>query len=155
RLTSMTTLGVIVACLLTAVTAGFLVRQRHLDRLEAADSSQRLTNEVRQASFLLGTRDALPLQIEEGIVLCRRPLGRFGLLDDPSWAARPMVTLLTAEDQDRVHQEIGQLLLLYARAVIWQAEATLISAERYDKARLASRLNSLAESCLRGSAPSR
>ena len=67
----MTTLGLIAAGLLAAVTAGFLVRQRHLARLEAADSSHRLAAEVRQADFLLGSRDATPGQIEEGIALCR------------------------------------------------------------------------------------
>src|SRR5262249_8940927 len=47
RLTSMTTLALVAAGLLAVVTAGFLVRQRHLARLEAADSWRRLAAEVR------------------------------------------------------------------------------------------------------------
>jgi serine/threonine protein kinase/tetratricopeptide (TPR) repeat protein len=155
RLTSMTTLGVIAACLLTAVTAGFLARQRHVARLEAADSSRRLTAEVRQADFLLGSRDATPQQIEEGVTLCHQVLRRYGVLDDPSWSARPMVILLMAEQRDRLRQEIGQLLLLHARAAIWQAEATADPARRSERVGLASRLNTLAGSCFGEAAPSR
>ncbi len=155
RLTSMTTLGVIAACLLTAVTAGFLVRQRHVARLEAADSSRRLTAEVRQADFLLGSRDAPPEQIEEGIASCRRALAPYGVLDDPGWTARPAVALLPAGDRDRLRQEIGQLLLLHARAAIWQAEATADPARRSERVGLASRLNDLAGSAFGDAPPAR
>jgi tetratricopeptide (TPR) repeat protein len=151
----MTTLGVVAAILLTAVTAGFLVRQRHLTRLEAADSSHRLTAEVRQADFLLGSRGATPQQIEEGITLCQDVLGRYGVLDDPSWSKNPMVQLLPGEQRDRLREAIGQLLLLYARAVAWQAEATGDAARRSERIQLASRLNALAGSSLQAPGQSR
>jgi tetratricopeptide (TPR) repeat protein len=155
RLTSMTTIGVIAACLLAAVTVGFLVRQRHMARLEAADSFHRLTAEVRQADFLLGSRDATPQQIEEGVALCHHLLRRYGVLDDLSWSARPMVILLTAAQRYRLRQEIGQLLLLHARAVAWQAEASADPAQRSERVHLASRLNILAGWCFAETVPSR
>ena len=120
----MTTLVLVAAGLLAVVTACFLVRQRHLARLEAADASNRLAAEVRQVDFLLGSRDAPPGQIEEGMALCRRILGHYRVLDDPAWTARPAVALLPPDERDRLRREIGHLLLLDARALIWQAEST-------------------------------
>jgi tetratricopeptide (TPR) repeat protein len=155
RLTSMTALVLIAAGLLAAVAAGFLVRQRHLARLEAADSAHRLTIEVRQAEFLLGSRDAPLGQIEEGLALCRRVLAHYHIPDDPGWAARPAVALLPAGERDRLRQEIGHLLLLDTRAVTWQAEASADPARRSGHLELAARLNALAGAAFGGASPSR
>jgi serine/threonine protein kinase/lipoprotein NlpI len=155
RLTSMTTLGAIAAVLLVVLTAVFLVRQRNLARLEAADSSHRLTAETRHAGFLLGSRDAAVQQIEEGIAVCQSALARYGVPDDPSWSERPPVMLLSAGERVQLRQEIGQLLLLGARAVTWQAEAAADSARRSERIQLASRWTSLAGSCFAETAPSR
>jgi serine/threonine protein kinase/tetratricopeptide (TPR) repeat protein len=155
RLTSMTTLALIAVGLLAAVTAGFLVRQRHLARLEAADSSHRLAVEVRQADFLLGSREAPPGQIEEGVALCRRVLTPYGVLEDPTWTARPAVALLPADERDRLRGDVGHLLLLYARAMTWQAESTTDPASRAERIGLASRLNALAGSAFGDASPSR
>ena len=155
RLTSMTTLGLIAGCLLMVVSAGFMVRQRHLHNLEAADSLERLTRDARQVDLLLGSRDASPVQINEGIDLCRRALERYHVLDDPAWLRSPLVVRLPQQERDRLRQEIGQLLLLYARSVIWQVEATADSVVRSERVQLASRLNVLAEACFGVTAPSR
>ena len=154
RLTSTTTLVLIAAGLLAAVTVGFLVRQRHLARLEASDFAHRLTTEVRQADFLLGSRDAPPGQIEEGMALCRRVLAPYGVLDDPAWTARPAIALLPAEERDPLRREIGHLLLLDARAATWQAEAAADPARRAERLELASRLTALAGSALGEGPPS-
>jgi tetratricopeptide (TPR) repeat protein len=155
RLTSMTTLALVAAGLLAVVTGLFLVRQRHLARLEAADGAHRLTTEARQAEFLLGSRDAPPGQIEEGLALCRRVVARYGILDNPSWTARPAVTLLPPDERDRLRREIGHLLLLDARAVAWQAEAAADPARRADHLQLAVRLNDRAGSAFGEGSPSR
>ena len=151
HLTSITTLGAVATCLLLAVTAGFLVRQRHLARLEATNLSHRLTSDVRQADFLLGSRDAPPGQIEDGASLCRHLLEPYGVLDDRAWTARPAVALLPPQERDRLRHDVGHLLLLYARAAAWQAE----SAAAPDRLELASRLNALAGATLGEAAPSR
>jgi serine/threonine protein kinase/Flp pilus assembly protein TadD len=155
RLTSTTTLVLVAAGLLAAVTAGFLVRQRHLARLEAADYAHRLADEVREAESMLGSRDAPPGQIDEGVAICHRALAPYGVLDDQAWAARPVVALLPAEERDRLRREIGHLLLLDARAVTWQAEAAAAPARRADRLALASRLIELAGSAFGEAAPSR
>jgi tetratricopeptide (TPR) repeat protein len=151
----MTTVGLFVAALLLIVTAGFLFRQRGLARLEAADSSHRLTEELRQAHFLLGSRDAAPRQIDEGIALCQSALGRYAVLDDPSWSQRALVILLPADARARVRQEIGELLLLSGRSAAWQAEATAEPARIAERIQLASRLNTLAGACFAETGPCR
>jgi tetratricopeptide (TPR) repeat protein len=141
RLTSTTTVVLIAASMLTAITAGFLVRQRQLSRLEAVDASHRLAADVRHADFLLSSRDAPARQIEEGLDVCRRVLERYRVLDDPAWTARPAVVLLPAAERYRVQREIGHLLLLDARALIWQAELTTDPAQRSARVELATLLN--------------
>jgi eukaryotic-like serine/threonine-protein kinase len=155
RLTSMTTLGLIAGCLLLGVTAWFLDRQRQLHNLEAADSLQRLTRDARQVDLLLGSRDAGPVQINEGVDLCRKALEPYHVLDDPAWLTSPLVVRLPLPERQRLRLEIGQLLLLYARSVIWEVEATESSAVRSERPQLASRLNALAEACFGETAPSR
>ena len=155
RQTSMTTLVLLAAGLLAAVTGGFVVRQRHLARLEAADSSHRLAAQVRHAEYLLGSRDAPPGQIEEGIALCRRTLAHYAVLDDPSWTARPAVALLPAGDRDRLRQDIGHLLLIDARAVTWQAESAADPARRAECLERASHLIDRSGAILGESVPSR
>ena len=149
RLTSTTTVGVLSACLLAAVILGFLIRQHKLGQLEAADSFHRLTGEVAQAEFLLGSRDADSHQLDEGVALCQGVLGRYRILDDPSWPARPLAGLLPDADRDRLRHEVGDLLLLYARAVTWRAESTADPERRAKQIRFAFRLSTQAGSCFR------
>jgi eukaryotic-like serine/threonine-protein kinase len=155
RLTSMTTLVLVAAGLLAVVTACFLVRQRHLARLEAADASNRLAAEVRQVDFLLGSRDAPTGQIEEGVTLCRRILGHYRVLEDPAWTARPAVALLPPDERDRVRREIGHLLLIDARASIWHAESTKDLAQRSGRLEMATLMNGRAGVAMGEAAPSR
>jgi serine/threonine protein kinase/tetratricopeptide (TPR) repeat protein len=155
RLASMTTVALIVAGLLAVVTTVFLLRQRRLSRLEAADFAHQVTTEVSQADFLLGSRDAPPGQIEEGLALCRHVVAHYRVLDDPAWSKRPAVALLPAGDRDRLRREIGHLLLLDARALAWQAEAAADPARRAERLGLAARLNERAGAALGEDAPSR
>jgi serine/threonine protein kinase/tetratricopeptide (TPR) repeat protein len=154
RLTSATSVGVVAICLLVAVGSAFLARQRHLRQLEAADSFRRLSDEVRQADVLLGSRDADPNQIEEGVALCRDAVGRFRVLEDPSWLSSPLVTPLPDRDRRQLHEDMGLILFLWARTVGWQAEATVDATRQAALIRSALRMNTLAESGFgRGAAP--
>ena len=154
RLTSATSVGVVSACLLMAVGSAFLARHRHLLRLEAADSFHRLSDEVRQADVLLGSRDADPRQVEEGVALCRGALGRFRVLEDPAWTTSPLVAPLAEMERRQLREDVGWTLFLWARALDWQAEATADPAKRTELVGSAIRMNTLAEVGFgRGSAP--
>jgi tetratricopeptide (TPR) repeat protein len=153
-LTSATSVGLVSACLLAAAGAGLLARQGHVRRLEAADSLRKLSDEVRQADVLLGPRDADPRQVEEGVALCRNALGRYGVLENPSWPSSALVRPLRADDRRRLRGDLGWLLFLWARAVGRQAEATADMGRRAELVRSALRMNGQAEACFGGgSAP--
>jgi tetratricopeptide (TPR) repeat protein len=145
RLTSATSVGIVSACLLAAVGSGFLARQRHLQRLEAADSFRRLSDDVRQADALLGSRDADPSQVEQGVAVCRNALGRFRVLEDPAWPSSPLVAPLPDNDRRQLREDVGWISFLWARALAWRAEAATDTARRAELAGSALRLNTLAE----------
>jgi serine/threonine protein kinase/Tfp pilus assembly protein PilF len=155
RLTSMTSVSLVAIGLIAIVTGGFVVRQRHLGRLEAADQAHRLAAQVHQAEFLLGGRDAPLEQIEEGMALCAGILQRYRVVDERAWTTRPLVTLLSDEERGRVRQDIGHVLLLAARAENWRAEAESDPARRFAGVERAARLNGLAETAFGQEAPGR
>ena len=146
RLTSTTSVALLSIGLIAAVASGFLIRQHDLTRLEVTDSFRRLIDEVGWAEVLLSSRDADSVQIEEGTALCRAVLGRYRVLDDLSWDRGPLLRPLGVGDRGRLRQEVGDLLLIYGRAVAWLAQAAADPASRSERLRLASRLESLAGS---------
>jgi eukaryotic-like serine/threonine-protein kinase len=145
RLTSATSVGIVSVCLLTVAGSVLLARQHHLRGLEAADAFRRLSDEARRADVLLGSRDADSRELDEGTALCRKALGRFRVLDDPSWPSSSPAALLTDQDRRQLRGDVGWLLLLWARAVGWQADATADTSRRAELAGFALRLNALAE----------
>jgi eukaryotic-like serine/threonine-protein kinase len=147
RLTSSTAVIFIAVGLLTAVVCGFTWRQSHLARLEARDSLHKLSEDVTTAGVLLSARDSNPLQFEEGQSLCRQSLERYHVLDDPRWRDRPAARLLAPADRDRLFRVMGELLLLYSRAVSWECEARSDPAGRAKQLKFATRLSELADSC--------
>ena len=155
RLTSMTTLVLVAAGLLAVVTACFLARQRHLARLEARDASNRLGAEAAPAR--------LPAWRPRRAARADR--GRDGPLPPhPGALPRPRrpgvdgsaaVALLPPDERDRRRREIGHLLLIDARASIWQAESTKDPAQRSGRLELATLLNGRAGVAMGDAAPSR
>jgi serine/threonine protein kinase/Flp pilus assembly protein TadD len=152
RLTSSTSVGLASAILLVAVIAGFLTRQSQYRRLEATDSFRALSDEVRQASVLLGSRGADTVQVDEGIALCQKAARRFGVLEDPRWSSSSLVSSLPAHDRIPLRENVGWLLFLWARAVGWQSESMSNSARQAELIGTAIRLNSLAEAAVGESA---
>jgi eukaryotic-like serine/threonine-protein kinase len=146
RLTSATSVGLLSLCLLIGVLAGFVVRQGRVRVLEAEDSFRRLSEDVGQVSALLGSRNADPRQIEEGTGLCREALGRFRVLENPTWPSSPPASLLPIAERGRLKRDVGEVLWYWARAVGWQVESSVDRSRRADLAKFALRLNSAAES---------
>jgi serine/threonine protein kinase/tetratricopeptide (TPR) repeat protein len=155
RLTSATSVGIVSACLLAALGAGLLARQRHVRQLEARDSLSRLSDEVRQADVLLGSRDADPHQVEEGVALCRDVVGRFHVLEDQSWWSSPLVRSLPDNDRRRLREDVGWVLFLWARAVGWRAQSEPDAARRSELVRSALRMNTVAEGAFDQGSPPR
>jgi serine/threonine protein kinase/tetratricopeptide (TPR) repeat protein len=123
RLSAPASLAIGALLLLAGAGAGLYARGHRLERLEAADSFHRLTEESDRAAVLLGSASADPQQIDEGIALCQRIADRYGALADSGWTKRPLVAALDAGERLRVRSELGEVLFIWARALGWRAEA--------------------------------
>lgn len=144
RLTSTTTVAVFASCLIAAIVAGSVHRS---SRLEAADSLHRLGSKIQEAYSLLGSLEADPRQIEEGVALCDDVLRRYRVFDDPSWSARLLGSGLPDGELGELRRRVGELLLLYGRTLSGQAETTGDRERRAGRIATARRLNALAATC--------
>jgi tetratricopeptide (TPR) repeat protein len=122
--------GVAALALLAAVLGGAYHlrglardRQAQADRLrelaqarEARANLGEFRDEVRLVQFLLNTRIDAPEQQAWGVQRCRRALGRYQVLTDPGWRRRPLVVALAPAERSALEGEVGELLLLLARA---------------------------------------
>jgi serine/threonine protein kinase/Tfp pilus assembly protein PilF len=153
RLTSTTTVAVAAAVLVLFATTTALVGSRRLADLEARDAFHRFHEEMKGARFLLNPRALDGEHLDEGIARCRRTLDLYGVVDNPSWQDRPAVRRLSAADRDQLRGEVGDLLLLLARATALQAPATADRARQDEGVRSALRLNEQAEAVFPGAVP--
>ena len=153
RLTSVTTVATLALVAVLALGSLLAMRGRELARLEARDSWQRLGEELkalRVPAFRPAAAGREPeaerQQLEEAAAVCRRALARYHLPDDASWQNLPAFRLLAPGEQQRLREDLGELLLLGAQVNARQARA-LADAPRQEKLDLALRLNELAETC--------
>jgi serine/threonine protein kinase len=116
RLTSFTGVSVLAGLLLTGLLAAFVARGQALARAHALDALTEARAELRQAQFALVTRTGNPDQLREGVAGARRVLDRYGALDDPSWQGRPDYAYLPPDKQAELRADLGEVLLLLARA---------------------------------------
>ncbi|HEX5270041.1 MAG TPA: tetratricopeptide repeat protein [Gemmataceae bacterium] len=114
RLSSSTSVAVVAAALLLGLGGAFAGRQERLARLEAVEAFRQFGDDVRDArvAFL----DAATGQVPPPAVTaaCRRALGRFHVLDDPSWQQAGAVRRLPPDDRERLRADAGELLFLLA-----------------------------------------
>jgi serine/threonine protein kinase/Tfp pilus assembly protein PilF len=147
RLTSVTSISVILGALILALATSLAVGQQRLARFQAADGLHQFDEEMRTAQVLLYGRNADRRQLEEGIRLAGATLGRYQVLDNPQWRDAPAVRLLPAEDRDRLQDEIGELLFLLARVTAQHAKYHTEPSRQTEACRQALSYNTLAETC--------
>jgi serine/threonine protein kinase/predicted Zn-dependent protease len=158
RLTSSTCVAALAALLLAlgGTVAGLTIR--HLDRQKAETEAQRVLAEAEKArqeaiNLLHQTREEgkaarfrltfLAIdrnELEEGLARGQDVLRRYQVLEAADWQALPAVALLPPGEQQRLREDIGELLWLMARA-------TPQTSGDANASRAALRLNALAESC--------
>ena len=149
RLSSFTGVATVSTLLLFVLAGAFLLRVGHLGRLrleqgaaqarsDAIAARYRLHDDLKTIEFLLGSDipDSEHEQREEGIVLARAALDRYGVLGSLRWQASPLVTALAHGQTEQVREDMGELLLLLAGAVAQRTEFEF-----------ALRLNDMAASC--------
>src|SRR5262249_6109583 len=130
RLSSWTTLGALagVAVLLLAAWGAWQWQARQT--LEATDSQHQLQQDLPAIQALLTQPGAVVSQSEEGVALCRKHAERYGVLQSPAWQDGPLVRRLDDKDQARLREDMGEVLLSWARVLGRQAAQAGPSADR-------------------------
>jgi len=134
------------ALLMAGLVAVYNQRQRRFGPVEAALAFRRLVDEHETARILLLDPAEDRFRRHEGMVACRRALERYGVLETPSWPQSPLVANLSANEQTELRTHVGELLMLWARALARQS-AGHDTARRTELVRDALRRNTLAQSC--------
>jgi eukaryotic-like serine/threonine-protein kinase len=147
RLTSVTSVSVLLGAILLGLATSFVVRGQRLGRLQAADGLHQFEEEMKTAQVLLYGRNHDRQQLEEGIRVADATLGRYRVLENPEWRDTPAVRLLPAEDRDRLQDEIGELLFLLARNTAQHATYHADPSRRTELRRQALSYSTLAETC--------
>jgi serine/threonine protein kinase/Tfp pilus assembly protein PilF len=151
RLTSSAGVAALAGTLLLLLGALLAVRGERLARLEAAESLRRFRREAQAVQFVfLNHRSSDQAKLDEGVARCRRLLEHYRVLDDPAWTRLAPVRALPAEDQRRLAEDAGELLLLWARITLHQVVGAAEQAGRDTAVHTALRLNRLAETCFAG-----
>ncbi len=125
-LTSLSTLTATLAALLAAFLVLILLgrhgQAQSVRAEEARRNLERFQEERRMAQFVLYTHATDPKSLDIARKLILRALGRYGLPADAQWLERPLVQDLAEPSQQRLPQDVGELLLLLARVQSKRAE---------------------------------
>jgi serine/threonine protein kinase/Tfp pilus assembly protein PilF len=136
--------GLLAAVLLGVLTTLLILRGREQARWEALARRDDFRADAKEARLVLATTPKADRKgLGEAVDLGRRALDRFHVLDQPSWWERPEVQRLSGEDQWQLRAEAGELLVLLAEAVLFEALAE--PARRNELGQTALRFNRLAE----------
>ena len=140
---SATRLGVVALLIIAALTAGLVIRSNRLATLEAHRNAERWLVDAHQVQLLALRAGADVDKSAEGSAALATLLNRYHVLDDSNWLDAKAVRRLSAEVQNTLRNEVGELLLIQAKNLRHQAQRTPSSPERFwDEA---GRMNELAE----------
>jgi serine/threonine protein kinase/tetratricopeptide (TPR) repeat protein len=104
-----------------------------------AEAAQEAKAKQRKQEFQAGAVRALCLvntttdlhdHMAEGLAVCEKTLGVYGVLDRPDWQAQPGWQRLPAADRKELAEDVRELLLLLARARVHLATAGMLGKGR-------------------------
>jgi serine/threonine protein kinase/tetratricopeptide (TPR) repeat protein len=134
-------LAVVALLVIAALSAGLVVRSNRLATLEARRDADKWLAEVVPTQLLALRGDAD--YTSEGTAALAALLGRYKVLTDPNWFEGKTVGRLSAEQQYQLRCAVGELLLVQARSLRYEARRT--PTERDSLLGEALRMNELAE----------
>jgi len=144
----------VAAVIVLALVAGLLTWRGHrlAQAQEAWSSLDGFRRQLREAQDALTAQAGDdPAERDRGVALAQQALERYPVLTDPDWRRSAPVTALPETEQQRLRRDVGELLLLVARAEAPTRKAELADA----RARLEKtlELNRLAEACFDADVP--
>jgi serine/threonine protein kinase/Tfp pilus assembly protein PilF len=145
KLSSVTTVAVVAATILLAMTTAFVIRGDQLRRLQARESLAAFEKEVAAAQILLYDRNADQRQLAEGVAKCQQALERYDVVGNSSWRDTNAVAALSGTDREKLSDGLSETLFLIAHASQILANASGDSASRDSHVQLALRCNMAAE----------
>jgi serine/threonine protein kinase len=116
RLSSFTAVSTLAVVLSAALLAGFVARGQALAQARALDGLTTARADLHRAQFALVTRTGDPDQLRDGVAVARRVLNRYGVLEDSNWRDRSDYRWLPSDKQEQLRADLGEVLLLLARA---------------------------------------
>ncbi len=114
-LTSVTSVCAVAAVFVASLAGLLVVREDQRARFEARATLARFEEDAQSAYFLLNARSDKS-KLDEGERIGLGTLAHFRVLDDPQWQSSALVEKLSEKEQERLHEEVGQLLILLAQA---------------------------------------
>jgi eukaryotic-like serine/threonine-protein kinase len=147
RLTSASTVATLAGVVVLLLLMALGLHRDRLTYLDAQDNWVRTGEEQKTVEFLLQSRNLPAAERQAGLALCRTILDRYRVLDDVGWRQTQAVRRLSLAQRKQLTLDLGELLLLYARAVTSDAGDGPNTPDREEQFRLAGRLNRLAETC--------
>jgi serine/threonine protein kinase/Tfp pilus assembly protein PilF len=156
-LTSSASLITLSAVLVVGLTGALVAAQQRYARLDAADVLSHAKAEMHQAKLHLSMMEPDRRQLEEGLARCRKVLETYPVVDvddlgrgevraNPRWERLPAVRNLQSDnDRRQLNDDLGEVLLLYVRAVTLEAEQEKDPARRRARAEFGLHLADQAE----------
>jgi serine/threonine protein kinase/Tfp pilus assembly protein PilF len=137
---TMTAFALLAMAGLAGAVAASVERLRHLEDME---SFHRFRAEFQDAQLMLYERTGSDEKVEEGLRECRKALDRYQVLGNPAWDELPQFRRLPEDKRDHLRDDLGELLLMSARATTLRAQPPQVR----EFARDALHLNDLALAC--------
>jgi serine/threonine protein kinase/Tfp pilus assembly protein PilF len=156
-LTSSASLLALTVVVVLGLCGALYAAQQRYARLDALDIRSRSADDIHQAKFLLYKLEPDRNQVEEGVARCRKfletypvvdieALGRNQVRPNPAWDQLPAVRYLaSADERKQLGDDLGEVLLMYVRAVTLEAEQERDPARRAARAEFGLQLAELAE----------
>jgi len=147
RLTSSTSVATFALFFLLGMGALLFQSGQRLARLEAVETLNSFRDKLGTARFLLHTKTADRDRRSQGAALGHAALKSYGVEDRPDWRKTPAFVHLDPVDQEKLREDVGELLVILARAGALDAADQPDKAGRVAKAQAAVKLCDLAEAC--------
>src|SRR5438552_996895 len=147
RLASSTSVATVALFAILGLTSLVLARHHRLARLEADTNHRLFLQDMKTVEFLLTANSTEPDKLQQGLALGQSAAGRYQVMENPGWQESQAVQLWSAEDQQELRADLGELSFLLAQGKALQSKMNQDAAERRREVEEALEWNSAAQKC--------